>query len=174
MVSWQNRISTGGKKGTPVNGGITTKKKNTLDRKELVKKNVSYRRALRYCEDEVVNSGNDMLWGVQAMYRVAKRQFKMERGEGERKESRTVSLNSGQPAGCVYQTDYQRTGVGAAAKETSPQLGLGCSMSSIVTQENLVLPWTRGSQHHESVGRGKLTGAQAQTGAVQGSAPGVA
>ena len=66
-----------------------------------------------------MNSGNDMLGGVQAMCRVAKRQLKTREEKRERK-GRAVSLNKGidQPTSrTVYQTDYQRTGVGAVTKD---------------------------------------------------------
>lgn len=61
-----------------------------------------------------------------------------ERRRTEKKKSRTVSLNKDGPTSreSVYQTDYQRTGVGAAARDrlaTIEKQAPNLNSASIVT-----------------------------------------
>ena len=133
--------------------GVSQLKRKRITRlivgNELVKKNVSCRRALRHNgggEDEVVNSGNDMLGTIQAMCRGAKRQFKMSRGEGEKvKQNSFFDTKRGQPTSrrfvCIRLTTNEPVlgrlpGISwlPPRKQWNPRV-----MSSIVTVKNMVL-----------------------------------
>lgn len=91
------------------------------------------------------------------MCRVAKRQFKVREEKERERRAKQFSLIVS-----VCQTDYQRTGVGAAAKDRLAAIDMDSDVVCLVSAP------TPGSQHHEFVGRGSLTGAQAQTRAVPG------